>query len=165
VVFTLPHALNPLIVKHKSVMLTILFKAVSETLTRFGEHHLGGKLGFVAVLHTWDQQLKAHYHLHCLVAGGYQQLKHKLYHHTWVVSVREPIREAHHLFQYLARYTHRVAIANSRLTALKDGMDFRYKDRKNNRLKTPPSVLLPLSAGFCSTRCPRALSESGTMAF
>ena len=52
------------------MMLTIVFKAVSETLTRFGEKELGGKPGFVAVLHTWDQQLKAHFHLHCLVAGG-----------------------------------------------------------------------------------------------
>jgi hypothetical protein len=51
-------------------MFNILFKAVSETLTTFGENELGGKLGFVAVLHTWDQKLKAHFHLHCLVAGG-----------------------------------------------------------------------------------------------
>jgi len=182
VVFTLPHELNPIILKNKSVMLTILFKAVSESLIKFGENELGGKLGFMVVLHTWDQQLKAHFHLHCLVAGGavcsknkrwipckdtylfnqealslvfrgkfidqltragsrgklnfacgYQQFKNRLYNHTWVVSVREPIREAHHVLEYLARYTHRVAIANSRLISLQDGrVSFRYKDRKNN---------------------------------
>ena len=53
-----------------------------------------------------------------------------------MVSVREPIKHPEHVLQYLGRYTHRVAIANSRITALKDGMvSFRYKDRKNNRLK------------------------------
>ena len=70
VVFTLPHELNSLILKNKSLMLNLLFKAVSKTLLQFGENELGGKLGFVSVLHTWDQKLKGHIHLHCLVAGG-----------------------------------------------------------------------------------------------
>ena len=185
VVFTLPHELNPIILSNKTVMHNILFKAVSQTLLTFGKNELGGKLGFVAVLHTWDQQLKDHFHLHCLVAGGavcakgkrwipcknnylfnqealslvfrgkyidlltraikmgklkfnekYQHLKDKLYTHKWVVSVREPIKQAEQVLEYLARYTHRVAIANSRLVAMDDGMvTFRYKDRKNNRLK------------------------------
>jgi hypothetical protein len=177
--------LNLLILKNKSLLLNILFQAVSKTLIQFGENEIGGKLGFVAVLHTWDQQLKAHFHLHCLVPGGAlcakskrwipckenylfnqealslvfrgkfvdhltratrcrtlnvaegdHQLKSKLYKHKWVVSVREPITQAQHVLEYLARYTHRVAIANSRLLALKDGLvSFRYKDRQNNILK------------------------------
>lgn len=185
IVFTLPHELNSIILRNKYLMLSILFKAVSKTLLNFGQNELGGKLGFVAVLHTWDQQLKAHFHLHCLVAGGalcskskrwipckdeylfnqkalsvvfrgkfinhlsraigrgklhigldYQPFKNKLYKHHWVVSVREPINEPQHVLEYLARYTHRVAIANSRLTALTDGrVSFKYKDRKKNRLK------------------------------
>jgi hypothetical protein len=72
-VFTLPHELNPLILSNKTVMLGILFKAVSETLLAFGrnpQNGLGGKLGFVAILHTWDQLLNAHFHLHCLTPGG-----------------------------------------------------------------------------------------------
>ena len=99
---------------------------------------------------------------------GYQQCKDKLYHHKWLVSVRGPITQAHHVLEYLARYTHRVAIANSRLVSLEAGtVSFRYKDRKNNRLKErPPSAApVPLSAGLCSTAYPRALSESDTMAF
>lgn len=185
IVFTLPHELNLITLKNKSVMLKLLFKAVSETLIKFGRKELGGTLGFIAVLHTWDQQLKAHFHLHCLVPGGAlcakskrwipckedylfnqealslvfrgkfidhlrrathlgnlnleepdSQLKTKLYKHKWVVSVRDPIAHAQHVLEYLARYTHRVAIANSRLLALKDGMvSFRYKDRQNNVLK------------------------------
>ena len=54
-------------------MLNILFKAVSQTLLQFGQNpknRLGGKLGFIAILHTWDQQLNAHFHLHCLIPGG-----------------------------------------------------------------------------------------------
>jgi len=70
VVFTVPHELNLVILNNKRVMLNILFKAASQTLLTFGENALGGKLGFVTTLHTWDQKLKAHFHLHCLVAGG-----------------------------------------------------------------------------------------------
>ena len=72
-VFTLPHDLNPLILSNKRIMLNILFKAVSQTLLEFGQNPgngLGGKLGFIAILHTWDQQLNAHFHLHCLIPGG-----------------------------------------------------------------------------------------------
>ncbi|MES0446748.1 MAG: transposase zinc-binding domain-containing protein, partial [Desulfobacterales bacterium] len=70
VVFTLPHELNPIILNNKKVMFNILFKAASQTLISFGENTLGGKLGFITTLHTWDQKLNAHFHLHCLVAGG-----------------------------------------------------------------------------------------------
>jgi len=72
-VFTLPHDLNPIILCNKKTMLNILFKSVSQTLLSFGHDQkkgLGGTLGFIAVLHTWDQQLNPHYHLHCLVPGG-----------------------------------------------------------------------------------------------
>jgi len=69
-VFTLPHELNRLVLAHKKILLTLLFKAVSETLLEFGQKRLGGQLGFIMVLHTWDQTLKDHFHLHCLVPAG-----------------------------------------------------------------------------------------------
>ena len=69
-VFTLPHELNPLILAHKKILLALLFKAVSETLLEFGQTRLKGTLGIIAVLHTWDQTLKDHFHLHCLVPAG-----------------------------------------------------------------------------------------------
>jgi len=72
-VFTLPHDLNPIVFFNKKIMLNILFKAVSETLLAFGlnpKNKLGGQLGFIAILHTWDQLLHAHFHLHCLIPGG-----------------------------------------------------------------------------------------------
>lgn len=73
VVFTLPHVLNLLILCNKAVVLKILFDAVAQTLTQFGHNPrngLGGKLGFLAVLHTWDQKLLDHFHLHCLIPAG-----------------------------------------------------------------------------------------------
>lgn len=69
-VFTLPHELNPLILVNKKRLCDSLFKAVSQTLLEFGRTHLHGSLGFICVLHTWDQTLRDHFHLHCLVPAG-----------------------------------------------------------------------------------------------
>ncbi len=69
-VFTLPHELNPLVLRNKRVLFNILFQSVSETLLAFARTHLGGTPGFICVLHTWDQQLQDHFHLHCLFPKG-----------------------------------------------------------------------------------------------
>ena len=47
-----------------------LFKAVGETLVDFGHTRLGGQIGFITVLRTWDQTLLDHFHLHCMVPAG-----------------------------------------------------------------------------------------------
>ena len=47
-----------------------MFQAVSETLLEFARTHLGGTLGVTTVLHTWNQTLLDHFHLHCLVPAG-----------------------------------------------------------------------------------------------
>jgi len=56
----------------------------------------------------------------------------------WAVYAKEPLQTPQHVLTYLARYTHRVAIANHRLVALEDGqVTFRYKDyRRGHRLRT-----------------------------
>ncbi|MCG2789270.1 MAG: IS91 family transposase [Actinomycetia bacterium] len=69
-VFTLPHELNALARSNKRLIYDILFKSVSETLLQFGENELGGKVGFIAILHTWDQKLLEHIHLHCIISAG-----------------------------------------------------------------------------------------------
>jgi hypothetical protein len=77
-VFTLPHELNPIIRCNKRITLSILFTAVKETLTTFAKDptwHLQGRLGFIAVLHTWSQTLKDHFHLHCLIPAGVLSFK------------------------------------------------------------------------------------------
>ncbi len=71
--FTLPHELNGLILysqRNQRVLLKLLFDTVAQTLLEFGRQELGGKVGFTLVLHTWDQRLRAHFHLHGLIASG-----------------------------------------------------------------------------------------------
>jgi len=72
-VFTLPHELNPLILNNKKVMLAMLFAAAKETLQVFAsdpQWRLVGQLGFISVLHTWNQKLMDHFHLHCIIPAG-----------------------------------------------------------------------------------------------
>ncbi len=72
-VFTLPHELNRLIlasVRNWRALLNLLFQATAQTLLAFGENNLGGKVGLTTVLHTWDQQLRPHFHVHCVIAAG-----------------------------------------------------------------------------------------------
>jgi len=72
VVFTLPEQLQPLGLKNRRVLYDLLFRAASETLLELAAdpRHLGGQIGFTAVLHTWGQNLLFHPHLHCVVTGG-----------------------------------------------------------------------------------------------
>jgi hypothetical protein len=72
VVFTLPHEFNSFALSHGKVIYSSLFKAAWQTLQQFGANpkHLGGKMGMIAVLHTWGQNLSLHPHLHCIVPGG-----------------------------------------------------------------------------------------------
>ncbi|HEY7320344.1 MAG TPA: IS91 family transposase [Candidatus Binatia bacterium] len=79
-VFTLPHEFNRLILANKRIVLALLFKAVSQTLIEFGRSRLGGTLGVIAVLHTWNQTLQDHFHLHCLIPAGALSLDH----HRWI---------------------------------------------------------------------------------
>ena len=69
-VFTLPHELNVLALANKWTVYALLFQAASETLLEFGRNELGGTLGITAILHTWDQTLGEHLHLHCALPGG-----------------------------------------------------------------------------------------------
>jgi len=71
-VFTLPHALNALIGAAPRALYENLFNAVSATLSEFAANprHLGGLPAFSLVLHTWQQDLGRHVHVHALVAGG-----------------------------------------------------------------------------------------------
>ena len=55
-----------------------------------------------------------------------------LYHKKWAVYAKPPWNGPQHALKYLARYTHRVAIANSRLQSSDGGqVTFRYKDYRN----------------------------------
>jgi hypothetical protein len=72
-VFTLPHELNALVLfnqRNQRALWKLLFDAAAQTLLAFGRQELGGQIGFTLVLHTWDQQLRPHFHVHALIASG-----------------------------------------------------------------------------------------------
>ena len=62
----------PLALQNKRVVYGILFRAAAETLLEVAANpkHLGAEIGFLAVLHTWGQNLMHHPHVHCVVTGG-----------------------------------------------------------------------------------------------
>jgi Putative transposase/Transposase zinc-binding domain len=193
-VFTLPHELNPLILckeENQRAILDLLFHAAAETLLQFGRNNLGALPGITMVLHSWDQQLRAHFHVHCLITGGglsldgqrwikshphylfpvralgkvfrgkfldgvrhlydtgklllpdrvkavsplakpecFYALLSKLRHKPWVVYSKAPYAGPKKLLDYLGRYTHRIALSNSRLLSCADGLvRFHYRDR------------------------------------
>ncbi len=72
VVFTLPATLSPLALQNPRVLYNLLFQAASRTLLDVAANprHLGARLGFLAILHTWGQTLLHHPHLHCVVPAG-----------------------------------------------------------------------------------------------
>jgi hypothetical protein len=183
VVFTLPHELCGLARQHPKVVYDVLFRAAAQTLTEVAAdpRHLGARIGFIAVLHTWGQKLDLHPHVHCLVPGGGlsdddsrwiasgdsfflpvrvlsrvfrgkclamlrrafadQQLRcwpnrratlrrlGRAARKEWVVYSKPPFGGPTQVVRYLARYTHRVAIANHRIVGVDGGsVTFRYKD-------------------------------------
>ena len=72
VVFTLPEAIAAIAYQNKAVVYDLLFHATAETLRTIAADpkHLGADIGFIAILHTWGQNLLHHPHLHCVVPGG-----------------------------------------------------------------------------------------------
>ena len=198
VVFTVPQEIAAIAYQNKPVVYDILFRAAAETLrTIAGDpKHLGAEIGFIAILHTWGQNLLHHPHLHCVVPGGgiapngerwiscrpgfflpvrvlsrlfrrlfIAQLQLAFDHDElqlfnslaalrnraafakylaparrakWVVYAKPPFGGPKQVLEYLGRYTHRVAISNSRLREFSDGVvTFAWKDyRHESRNKT-----------------------------
>jgi len=188
-VFSVPHALVPLIWQNKRILFTLLFEASAATLLEVAADpkHLGAAIGFLSILHTWGQTLQRHPHIHCVVPGGglspdhthwiasrsrfflpvkvlsrvfrgkfiaglrqaFQRNKlvfhgvclplaqkkafaafvRTLFRQDWVVYAKPPFGGPEHVLQYLARYTHRVAISNHRLLSVDHNqVCFRWKD-------------------------------------
>jgi phage FluMu protein Com len=201
-VITLPHELNPLILQNKEVLYNLLFQTASQALQKLarGYPRLQAQLGFTAVLHTWDQDLQFHPHLHLVVTGGgldpsaqhwipaknsflvpvkalslimrgkfldalketfhqgkllfrgntevlkeepaFLHFLKKLRRQKWVAYSKEPFDGAQHVYAYLSRYTHRVAISNHRLVNCQDG-HVTFKARNNQSPENPRLVTLP----------------------
>jgi hypothetical protein len=78
VVFTLPSQLAALALQNKKIVYGLLLRASAETLLEVARNptHLGAEIGFFSVLHTWNQKLQIHPHVHCVVPAGGLSLDH-----------------------------------------------------------------------------------------
>jgi len=78
VVFTLPHELAPLALQNKKILYHLLLQTSAQTLLEVARDpkHLGAEIGFFSVLHTWNQKIELHPHVHCVVPAGGLSLDH-----------------------------------------------------------------------------------------
>ena len=177
VVFTLPHELNPLIYCNQQLLYTLLHRCCARTLLELSTNKkwLGATPGIIQVLHTWNQEIGYHVHMHCIISGGGLTTDHKirkskskffipvkvlrdkfkgkylaeldslyknqklvfspsceklrnsykwsefcrcLYEKDWCPYIKETFNGFGNAIEYLGRYTHKVAISNSRILAV-----------------------------------------------
>ena len=177
VVFTLPHELNSLIHCNQKLLYGLLHRCCAETLLELtsDKKYLGAKPGINQVLHTWNQELDYHVHMHCIISGGgltsdrrirkssakffipvrvlrdkfkgkylalldalhqqkklvfsasckalrdpfeWKTFKNHLYEKDWCPYIKETFNGFGNAIEYLGRYTHRIAISNSRILSV-----------------------------------------------
>lgn len=72
VVFTVPQELNPLIYSNQQLLYDVMYHSVSSTINELTEDskHLGAKVGYICVLHTWGSEMNYHPHIHVILLGG-----------------------------------------------------------------------------------------------
>ena len=72
VVFTLPQELRSQVRSHQKILYGVLMKAAAKALIKLAAdpHYVGGRIGVLALLHTWTRTLVYHPHIHCLVPAG-----------------------------------------------------------------------------------------------
>ncbi len=80
VVFTLPHELNHLIYCNQKLLYGLLHRCCAETLLELSadKKYLGATPGIIQVLHTWNQEIGYHVHMHCIISGGGLTRDHKI---------------------------------------------------------------------------------------
>ena len=179
VVFTLPHELNPLLYCNQKLLYSLFHKCCSQTLLELckDKKYLGATPGIIQVLHTWNQELSYHVHMHCILSGGgltpdhkirhsketfflpvhvlrdlfkgkylagldqlyqhkellfsasceklrnsyeWKELRDSLYKKDWCPYIKETFNGFGNAIEYLGRYTHKIAISNSRILSVTD---------------------------------------------
>lgn len=187
VVFTLPHELNPLIYCNQKLLYGFFHRCCAETLLELSadKKHLGATPGIIQVLHTWNQEINYHVHMHCIVSGGgltpdhkirkvkknfflkvevlrdkfkgkflaglqsffqnsqlifsasceklrnsyeWSEFRDSLYQKDWCPYIKETFNGFGNAIEYLGRYTHKVAMANSRILSV-DGQQVTFSAR------------------------------------
>jgi len=205
VVFTLPKPIADIAYQNKAVVYDILLKVGAKTLITIAAEpkHLGARIGFTGVLHSWGSAMTHHPHVHWIVPGGgispdgerwiacrprfflhvrvlsrlfrrlfleklcaahqaghlrfFNDLAHladrdafaahlaPLGKVEWVVYAKRPFAGPNAVLAYLSRYTHRVAISNSRLIALDDNkVTFNWKDYRAKDGDVHKTMALPI---------------------
>lgn len=177
VVFTLPHELNPLIYCNQRPLYGFFHRCCAETLLELSadKKHLGATPGIIQVLHTWNQEMGYHVHMHCIISGGgltqdrkirktksgffipvrvlrdkfkgkylagldslyksgrltfsgpceklrnsylWSEFRNGLYEKDWCPYIKETFNGFGNAIEYLGRYTHKIAISNSRILSV-----------------------------------------------
>lgn len=87
VVFTLPRVLSQLALQNKKLVYSLLMRSAAETLLEVARDpsRLGAELGFLSILHTWNQRLQEHAHVHLVVPAGGLSLDRR----RWVAAPSE----------------------------------------------------------------------------
>ena len=207
VVFTLPKELHAIVRRHQRKLYGLLMQAAAQSLLKLAAdpRYVGGRLGILAVLHTWTTTLTYHPHVHCLVPGGgisqdrrwvaarreylvpvkalavifrgmflemlrkalpHERISNSVWTTPWVVYCKPTVQGTEKVLQYLARYVHRVAFANSRLLSLEDGqVRFAISSVGNDNGKRCPCRPTSSSGDSCSTCCRGARTRCGTTGF
>jgi hypothetical protein len=72
VVFTIPEELNGVALANRRLVYRLLLTTSAQTLETIAAdpRHLGARIGFFSILHTWGQNLLHHPHVHCVATGG-----------------------------------------------------------------------------------------------
>lgn len=72
VVFTVPQELNPIIYSNQQLLYDALYHSASATINELtaDSKHLGARVGYICVLHTWGSEMNYHPHIHVILLGG-----------------------------------------------------------------------------------------------
>ena len=79
VVFTVPQELNPIIYSNQQLLYDALYHSASATINELtaDSKHLGARVGYICVLHTWGSEMNYHPHIHVILLGGGLSVKNE----------------------------------------------------------------------------------------
>lgn len=200
VVFTLPHELNSLIYCNQKLLYGLLHRCCARTLLELSadKKYLGATPGIIQILHTWNQEMLYHVHMHCIISGGgltpdrrirkskghffipvmvlrdkfkgcclaaldslYQSgelvfsssceklrnsyewsaFRNDLYEKDWCPYIKETFNGFGNAIEYLGRYTHKIAISNSRILSV-DNQQVSFSARGKKPGEPPRTITL-----------------------
>ena len=178
-VFTLPHELNSLLYRNQKLLYSLFNRCCAQTVLELSSdpNWLGAVPGIIQALHTWNQELDYHVHMHCIISSAgltgdgkirkssakffipvhvmrdkfkgkflaqlsslyengepvfssscdylksadcWKAFKNSLYEKDWCPYIKETFNGFGNAIEYLGRYTHKIAISDSRIVSLSE---------------------------------------------